>query len=84
VLEFICNYLLPPCENDLALPICVQSCSEYLDKGICVEEMQNTFHLLTYNVFFNISIEVLLQDNCTLPLDIPTNDSHCNALTGKY
>jgi len=83
VLEFLCNYLLPPCENDLALPICNKSCYDYLISGICVEDLQNTLSLLTNNIFFNISVEELLQNNCTLP-SIPTNYSNCNALTGKF
>ncbi|XP_065919836.1 tyrosine-protein kinase receptor TYRO3-like isoform X4 [Dysidea avara] len=82
VLEFLCNYLLPPCENNLALPICNKSCSEYLISGICVEHMRRALSSLTNNVFFNISVEELLQSNCILPPElIGVNNSHCNNLT---
>ena len=85
VLEFLCNYLLRPCENDLALPICNQSCSEYLISGICVEEMRNALSLLTNNVLFNISVEELLPINCMLPPElVRVDNSRCNKLTDEY
>jgi len=82
VLEFLCNYLLPPCENDLPVPICSESCDEYLTTGICVEDLQNVLRLLMTRGYLNTTMDELIEDDCFPPLNVPASDN-CNSLTGK-
>jgi len=79
VLEFLCNYLLPPCENNLPVPICSESCDEYLTTGICVEDLQNVLRLLMTEGYLNTTVDELIAVDCSLP----QYANSCNNLTGK-
>ena len=82
-MEFLCEYLFPQCDSDTnIIPICEQSCNEYLVTGICANHMHNV--LITFNNatdYPNVSVNRLLQNNCSPPLDVKVSNN-CTALTG--
>jgi len=83
VLEFLCNYLFPSCENNLPVPICNNSCSEYLTSGICVKDLQNVLGLLITGGYLNTTVDELIEDDCFLPHNVPVSNN-CNDLTGEW
>ena len=83
VLEFLCNYLFPSCENSLLVPICNNSCSEYLTSGICVEDLQNVLTLLTTGGYLNATVDELIEDDCFLLYNVPVSNN-CNDLTCEW
>jgi len=80
VYEVICYYAFPTCYNDLTVPICTDSCSEYFTSGICVEDLQNVLNSLITEGYLNTSLDEL---NCSLPHDVPFSNN-CTTLTGKW
>ena len=82
--EFLCNYYFPRCENNANIvPICDQSCSEYLRTGICASDIVNLLNKLNDESYPNISVNGLLENNCSPPYDVTLSNS-CANLTGKY
>ena len=81
-MEFLCNYYFPHCENDTKIvPICDQSCTEHLRSGICANHVLNVLTVLNTADYPNISVDGLLQYNCSPPYNVAHTDD-CNALTG--
>ena len=83
VTEFLCNYYFPQCEDANIIPICEQSCTEYLITGICADHLLNVLTVLNTMGYLNVSVNGLLQNNvnCSPPYDI-TVSNNCTALTG--
>ena len=82
VTEFLCNYFFPQCEDANITPICEQSCNEYLITGICADYLLNVLTLLNTMDYLNVSVNGLLQNNCSPPYDI-TVSNNCTRLTGE-
>ena len=83
-MELLCNYFFPQCMNDNIVPICSNSCSEYLHTGICFDHI---FALLidlnnTEN-YPNVSVDNLLQRDCSPPYNLSISED-CVNLTGSY
>ena len=83
VLEFLCNSLFPSCENNIIIPICSNSCFEYLRSGICVEDLRNVLNLLIVDGYLNTSVDEMIEDDCSLPHNIPVSNN-CTNLTGEW
>ena len=84
ITEFLCNYYFPHCEDNANItPICEQSCSEYLLTGICANHFFNLLNALNDRNYPNVSVNRLLQYNCSPPYDI-TVSNNCTLLTGKH
>ena len=80
VMEFLCYYFFPRCENDTGIvPICEHSCKEYLTTGICAHQLFNVLTVL--NTHSNVSVDWLLQKDCSPPYDAIVSNN-CNILTG--
>ena len=82
VTEFLCNYFFPQCEDTNIIPICEQSCNEYLITGICADHLLNVLTALNTMDYLNESLNGLLQNNCSFPNDT-TVSNNCTVLTSK-
>ena len=82
--EFLCNYYFPHCKNDTnIIPICNQSCTEYLLTGICATDINDATDLLNElndESYHNVSVN---EYNCSPPYNV-TLDNNCANLTGEY
>ncbi|XP_065919834.1 tyrosine-protein kinase receptor UFO-like isoform X2 [Dysidea avara] len=76
--EFICNYIFPLCENNLPVPICSKSCSEYLTSGICTEDLRRVLNLLIVEGYLNTSVDEIIKDNCSLSRNVPVSNDCTN------
>ena len=85
VMEFLCYYFFPPCENDTSdiVPICEQSCNEHLITGICASHLLNVLTTLNSTDYVNVSVDRLIQEDCPPPHDITVSDN-CTLLTSGY
>ena len=81
--EFLCNYYFPHCENDTSIvPICNESCTEYLLAGICATDIINTIDLLNElndEGYHNVSVN---EYDCSPPYNV-TLSNNCANLTGE-
>ena len=84
--EFLCNYYFPHCESNTSIvPICNESCTEYLLTGICVTDIIDTIDLLNedYESYPKVLEDGILENECSSPYDgIPVSKS-CAILTGE-
>lgn len=84
IMEFLCYYLFPQCDSDNnIIPICEQFCNEYLLTGICVDYMHDVLIALNATDFPNVSVDRLLQNDCSPPHDVNVSDN-CAVLTGWH
>ena len=84
VMEFLCKYFFPQCDNDTdIIPICKQSCSEYLMTGVCANHLLNVLTLLNAEDYLNMSVDGLLHDDCSPLYNLTVSDS-CTLLKGVY
>lgn len=84
IIEFLCEYLFPQCDSDTnIIPICEQSCDEYLITGNCADHMHNVLIAFNATDYSNVSVDKLLQNDCSPPLDVKVS-TNCTALTGGH
>ena len=84
VMDFLCNYFFPRCNNDTeVVPICQSSCSEYLVTGICAVHLHNVLTTLNTSGYHSIPMNELLYNNCYPPYNTTVSDN-CIVLTGGY
>ena len=82
VMEFLCNYFFPQCENDTSIvPICQSSCIEYLMTGICADHLLNVLTTLNTDDYHDIPVDGY--NDCNPPYDVTVSDN-CTVLTGRY
>ena len=81
--ELLCNYLFPKCTKDTGIvPICGQSCAEYLDTGICVNHSLSVLMILNTEDFSTVNGSLHMKNNC-YPYNT-TVSNNCTLLTREY